>query len=85
MGKKKSPWDMGDYTPTNEEAEAMRWCVRNQIYISPVAIRESRWTIEILNNGKTSTDSNNYRKLDIWIKMYSYYKYYYNKYENKIQ
>ena len=47
MGKKKSPWDMGDYTPTNEEAEAMRWCVRNQIYISPVAIRESRWTIEL--------------------------------------
>ena len=85
MGKKKSPWDMGDYTPTNEEAEAMRWCIRNQIYISPVAIRESRWTIEILNNGKTSTDPNNYKKLDIWIKMYSYYKYYYNKYENKIQ
>ena len=84
MGKKKSPWDMGDYTPTNEEAEAMRWCVRNQIYISPIAIRESRWTIEILNNGKTSTDTADYKKLDIWIKMYSYYKYYYNKYENKI-
>jgi hypothetical protein len=84
MGKRKSPWDMGDYTPTKEEAEAMRWCIRNKIYITPVAIRESRWTIEILNNSKTSTDPNNYKKLDIWIKMYEYYKYYYEKYENKI-
>ena len=36
MGKRKSPWDMGDI-PDKEEAEAMRWCIRNKIYISPVA------------------------------------------------
>jgi hypothetical protein len=84
MGKKKSQWDMGDYTPTKEEAEAMRWCIRNQIFISPIAIREARWTIEILNNGKSNTDPKDYKKLEIWIKMYEYYKYYKNKYEDKI-
>ncbi len=84
MGKKKSPWDMGDYTPTEDESEAMRWCIRNNIFISPVAIREARWTIEILNNGKTNKDPNDYKKLDIWIKMYEYYKYYKDKYEKKI-
>jgi len=84
MAKRKSSWDMGEYTPAKEETEAMIWCIRNKIFISPVAIKEAKWTIEILNNGKTSTDPADYKKVDIWEKMYSYYKYYYDKYEKKI-
>jgi len=41
-------------------------------------------TIEILNNGRVNTDPNDYKKVDIWAKMYEYYKYYKDKYENKI-
>ena len=68
MAKRKSSWDMGEYTPAKEETEAMIWCIRNKIFISPVAIKEAKWTIEILNNGKTSTDPADYKKVDIWEK-----------------
>ena len=81
---KKNGWDMGDYTVTEEDLKAYIWCIRNNIHISPRAIREARWTIEILNNGRSNTDPKDYKKLEIWIKMYEYYKYYKNKYENKV-
>ena len=84
MAKRKSPWDMGEYTPTKEDTEAMRWCIKNKIYIAPIAIREAKWTIEVLNNGISNTDPKEYKKVDIWVKIYEYYKYYKNKYESKI-
>ena len=39
-----------------------------------------RWCV---NNNiyKTNEDPNSYLKNDIWVKIYEYYKYYYNKYE----
>jgi len=84
MGIKKSPWNMGDYRPSKTELSAYRWCIRNDILISPVAIRKSRWTIEISNKGNVNTDPNDYKKIDIWVKVYEYYEFYYNKYANKI-
>mgnify|MGYP005823230517 FL=1 len=83
MGVNK-PFDMGDYTPSNEDFKCYDWCIKNDILISPIAIREARWTIEIYNKGITNKDPNDYKKVDIWIKVYEYYKYYYYKYENKI-
>ncbi len=84
MAKKKSAFDMGQYVPSKEEQEAYKWCVRNKIFISPIAIREARWTIEISNKGSSNKDPNDYTKTNIWKKVYEYYKYYYNKYANKI-
>tara|TARA_R110002074_G_scaffold87597_2_gene193229 strand:- start:226 stop:477 length:252 start_codon:yes stop_codon:yes gene_type:complete len=81
---KNKPFDMGDYTPSVEEFRAYVWCIKNNILISPLAIREARWAIEISNKGIINTDPTDYKKIDIWIKIYEYYKYYYNKYENKI-
>ena len=75
---------MGEYAPTQLEMDAYVWCIRNKIFISPIAIREARWTIEISNNGIANKDPNDYSKKDIWQKVFQYYKHYFNKYENKI-
>ena len=81
---KSNPFDMGNYLPTEQEEAARLWCMRNNIYISPIAIKEALWTIIIENKGSKNKDPNNYNKNYIWQKVYEYYKYYYNKYENKI-
>lgn len=79
MAKKKD-FDMGFYTYTEEEYEAYKWCIKNNIYISPLAMSSVRWTITITNNGKEFKDPNSYGKVEIWKKLYQYYKYYYDKY-----
>ena len=81
MAKKKD-FDMGFYTYTEEEYEAYKWCIKNNIYISPLAVNGIRWTITIVNNGKEFKDPNDYGKVEIWKKLYEYCKYYYDK--NKI-
>ncbi|MBC8398543.1 MAG: hypothetical protein H8E16_15785 [Flavobacteriales bacterium] len=77
----KGKVNMGEYLATPEELEAYRWCVNNNIYIAPKALTDARWSIVITNNNKTNEDPNSYLKNDIWVKIYEYYKYYYNKYE----
>ena len=49
-----------------------------------MGIKKSRWTIEISNKGNVNTDPNDYKKIDIWVKVYEYYEFYYNKYAKKI-
>ena len=80
MAKSKGSFDMGSYTVNKHDLKAYVWCIRNNIFIYPVAIREARWTIEIKNKDNTSKDPNDYTKANIWAKVYEYYKYYYNKY-----
>jgi len=72
---------MGSYMPSEDEFKAYHWCINNNIYIAPKALTEARWSIVITNNNKTNEDPNSYLKNDIWVKIYEYYKYYYNKYE----
>ena len=81
MAKKKE-FDMGYYTYTDEEYEAYMWCIKNNIYIAPLAINGIYWTLTITNNGKEFRDPNHYSKVEIWRKLYEYCKYYYDK--NKI-
>jgi len=75
---------MGNYMPTTEEMVAYRWCVNNGIYISPFANGEGAWYIEIKLNNKVSRSPDAYGGVTIWIKLYEFYKYYYNKYANKV-
>jgi len=70
--------------PTTEEMVAYRWCVNNGIYISPFANGEGAWYIEIKLNNKVSRSPDAYGGVTIWIKLYEFYKYYYNKYANKV-
>ena len=75
---------MGYYMPTTQETEAYRWCINNGIYISPYSNGEGAWYIEIKLNNKVSRSPDVYGKTTIWIKLYEFYKYYYNKYAHKV-
>jgi len=84
-GSKKKGQGMGLYVPTKEEETAYKWCIRNNIKISPWARDLQSWYISvIIGNGKNNVSPEYYERIDIWEKMYEYYKYYYNKYEKKI-
>ena len=75
---------MGQYMPTMKEIEAYKWCINNGIYISPYANGEGGWYIEIKLNNKINRSPDVYGKTTIWIKLYEFYKYYYNKYAHKV-
>jgi len=72
---------MGNYMPTSEEFKAYHWCINNGIYISPFACgQRAAWYLDIEINKKTNRSPDVYSKDTIWIKMYEFYKYYYDKY-----
>ena len=75
---------MGYYMPNKEEMIAYRWCINNGIYISPFANGEGAWYIEIKLNNKVNRSPEVYGGITIWINLYEFYKYYYNKYANKV-
>ena len=70
--------------PTTVETEAYRWCINNGIYISHWATGEGAWYVDITINGTNHRSPETYGKVTIWIKLYEFYKYYYNKYANKV-
>jgi len=84
LRKKKSPWNMGEYTPTKEELKAYAWCIRNNIIIAPLAKAEGCWLIEITINGKKNRSPEEFIRNVVWEKLYQYCKYYYDKYDKKI-
>jgi hypothetical protein len=75
---------MGAYMPTTDEVKAYRWCINNGILISPFANGAGAWYIDITMNNKTNRSPEVYSSTTIWIKLYEFYKYYYNKYAHKI-
>ena len=75
---------MGSYLPTSHELAAYRWCINNGIFISPFATGEGTWYVEIKINNKTNRSPLTYGPTSIWIQIYEFYKYYYNKYAQKI-
>ena len=75
---------MGSYLPTSHELAAYRWCINNGIFISPFATGEGTWYVEIKINNKTNRSPLTYGPTSIWVQMYEFYKYYYNKYAQKI-
>ena len=74
--KKSKEWDMGSYSPTDEEYEARLWCIRNKIYISPFAKGPAEWYIDITLNGKINRSPSIYIKDMIWENIYKFYKYF---------
>ena len=70
---------MGEPGHDVNDWEAYRWCVRNQIAISPKAYSPTQWYIDIKNKDKTHTSPETYGKTEIWIKIFEYCKYYYDK------
>tara|TARA_E500000305_G_scaffold37214_3_gene28581 strand:+ start:1510 stop:1782 length:273 start_codon:yes stop_codon:yes gene_type:complete len=62
------------------------WCMNNGISICviPNWSNTELWNIEITINGNVSTDPKDYKGIEALAKMYEYYKYYYDKHENKV-
>ena len=77
---RKNSCDMGTYIFNAKEHEAMRWCVTNNIRISPRALTLSSWYIDIDLNGRITRSPDAYKKVEIWKQIFKYYKYYYEKY-----
>jgi DNA primase (bacterial type) len=70
---------MGKHNPSEEEEAARRWCINNNIRISPSAVgagTPTRWILVLDLNGKIVNGPDQLAKNEVWIKMYEYYMYY---------
>ena len=76
---KKGQVNMGTTTMYPKLWKAYRWCVRNNIAISPKAKSTTAWYVDIKNKGKTHTSPETYGKTEIWEKIFEYCKFYYDK------
>ena len=76
---KKGQVNMGTTTLDPKLWKAYRWCVRNNIAISPKAKSTTAWYVDIKNKGKTHTSPETYGKTEIWEKIFEYCKFYYDK------
>ena len=72
---------------TDDNMKHIAWCMNNNIVVgfSPLWDTENEWQIDIQINATVSVDLNTYKDDEVMTKVYEYYKYYYDKYnENKI-
>ena len=68
-------------TPFSESLwKAQRWCIREGIYIAPRAKNDTAWYVVITNKGNVNATPDTFGKTEIWLKIFEYYKYYYDKY-----
>ena len=68
------------YTPENIKQAG--WCLNNNIKIAVVPNWKgdsSQWQVEITINGRPNLDPKIYTGEEAQMKMYEYYKYYYDK------
>jgi hypothetical protein len=82
MGVKKKSTGY-KYSP--EDFKAYHWCVNNGIYISQFCKENFiSWHIDIEINKKINRSPQVFDPRELWEKIFEYYKYYYNKYEQNI-
>ena len=86
MPKKKPTW-MPQYVPNDKEIKARNWCIKNNIRISPLGIKDesNKWKIginigEYKKHEKPKVSPNIYDRDTVWIEYYNFCKYYYDKY-----
>lgn len=87
MAKAPNKNQMGNYVFTDYEFLCYKWCVENNIKISPKAVtankENSKWDIIIEINTKTKQSPVSYGPIDIWKKIAELYKFYYEKFTNQ--
>jgi len=73
----------GSIPYTDENMKHIAWCHSNGISIGVIPNWETStsWNIDITLKGKVNKDPKDYTDEEALIKMYEYYKYYYDKYE----
>ena len=72
---------------TDQDMAHVGWCMKNKISITwgPRWDTEDLWDIEIKIKNSRNIDPNPYEGTELMARVYTYYKYYYDKYnENKI-
>ena len=70
---------------TDDNMKHVAWCMNNNIVVgfSPLWDTEDQWQIDIQINATVSVDPNTYSDDEVMAKVYEYYKYYYDKYNEK--
>ena len=70
---------------TDDNMKHIAWCMNNSIVVgfSPLWDTEDQWQIDIQINATVSVDPNTYSSDEVMVKVYEYYKYYYDKYNEK--
>jgi hypothetical protein len=78
MGVKKK--SVG-YQFNPDEFKAYHWCINNGIYISPFCKENfTSWYIDIEINKKINRSPGTFDPRELWVTIFKYYKYYYDKY-----
>ncbi len=75
----KSP---GFHVYTNADMKRVQWCLDRKIKIAVIP-NGTEWQVEITIGKSVNLDSNLYRAKEAYIKMYEYYKYYYDKHNKQ--
>ena len=84
--KKKSLGRSPEAIPySDDNMKHVAWCMNNNIVVgfSPLWDTEDQWQIDIQINATVSVDPNTYSGDEVMAKVYEYYKYYYDKYNEK--
>ena len=83
MPKKLKKTDWGKFFRTEEQYEAMVWCIKNNIRIGPYAASHGpaskEYYIDIIINNKVNRSPEKYHMTEVWEQIYKYYQYYYDK------
>ena len=81
--KKKKKTSNLYYPYTSEDIKRVSWCMDKNIHVA-VSPGATNWKVEIrLNDGDWKRDPGVYEPDEAHIKMYEYYKYYYDKYNKE--
>ena len=82
--KKNTGRSPGTHPYTKEDIKHVGWCMNKGIKVAIIPHWEGQsneWKIELTINKKIHLDPNTYTSEEAHIKMYEYYKYYYDKYK----
>ena len=87
--KKVKKTDWGDFYRSDEEFEAMRWCLKHGIKIGLLAAEKgktnpSSFWIDIEIKGNKHRSPETWGSKEVWPQIYKYYKYYYDKHRKSI-
>ena len=80
--KKASGKSPGFHNYTNADMKRVQWCLDRKIKIAVIP-NGVNWQVEITIGKSVNLDSTIYRAKEAYIKMYEYYKYYYDKHNKQ--
>jgi len=88
MPKKVKKTDWGNFYRSEEEFEAMQWCIKNKITIAPLAAKAGNgpqdFWIEINIQGRINRTPETFPAKEVYPQIYKYYKYYYDKHRKSV-